>query len=59
MFFAVQKFRMQDKDIIYISNADSVQLSKFLDVVNGVSDTSANVVVNAASTKAAAESLVN
>ena len=36
-FFAVQKFAMQDKDILYISNHDSVELIKFLDIVNTVS----------------------
>lgn len=42
-FFALQKFRMQDKDIIYISSAVSTDLEKFLDVVNGVTDTVHNV----------------
>lgn len=59
MFFAVQKFRMQDKDLIYVSNADSIELSKFLDVINGVSNTATDVVVNAASSKAAVEYLAN
>lgn len=33
-FFAVQKFPMQDKDILYVSNSDSVELIKFLNLVN-------------------------
>jgi len=38
-FFLVQKFPMQDKDIIYVSNSDSVELLKFLNIVNSVSST--------------------
>lgn len=32
--FTAQKFAMQDKDVVYISNSDSVELTKFLDVLN-------------------------
>ena len=46
MFFATQKFRMQDKDLLYISNAGSVELNKFLDLIRGVSTTAASVPVN-------------
>jgi len=42
-FFAVQQFKMKDKDIIYVSNSDSTELTKFLGVVNDVSNTAANV----------------
>lgn len=42
-FFAVQKFAMHDKDIIYVSNSDSVELLKFLNLVNSVSSTAAGV----------------
>lgn len=42
-FFAVQKFAMQDKDILYVSNSDSVELLKFLNLVNSVSSTAAGV----------------
>lgn len=42
-FFAVQKFPMQDRDILYVSNSDSVELTKFLDIVNSVSGTVRNV----------------
>lgn len=41
--FAVQKFPMQDKDVIYVSNASSVELQKFLNIVNSVSTTAAGV----------------
>jgi polysaccharide export outer membrane protein len=41
--FATQQFKMEDKDVIYISNSDSVELVKFLDIVNSVSSTVAGV----------------
>lgn len=47
MFFAVQKFKMKDKDIVYVSNADAVELTKFLATVYDVTNTTANVPVNA------------
>ncbi|WP_246752812.1 polysaccharide biosynthesis/export family protein [Sinorhizobium sp. BG8] len=43
-FFAVQKFPMQDKDIIYVSNAPATELLKFLHLINAVSTTPSNVV---------------
>lgn len=46
MLFAVQVFTMQDKDIIYIANSGSVELSKFLNMINGVSGTAASVPAN-------------
>lgn len=56
-FFATQRFAMQDKDIIYISNSDSVEVKKFLDIVNSVSTTASGVVTDAADAKDAARSL--
>ncbi|WP_237153785.1 polysaccharide biosynthesis/export family protein [Oryzibacter oryziterrae] len=38
-FFVTQKFPMKDKDILYISNAASVELTKILDLVNSASST--------------------
>ena len=32
-FFAIQQFAMQDKDLIYIANAPTVQLYKFLQLI--------------------------
>ena len=58
-FFAVQKFAMQDKDIIYISNSDSVELVKFLDVLNSVTSTASGVATDAADAKDAAHTLTN
>jgi polysaccharide export outer membrane protein len=59
IFFAAQKFRMQDKDVIYVSNAGTVELAKFLSLVNGVSDTTANVPANAVTTKKSVRQLTN
>lgn len=42
-FFAVQKFPMQDKDILYVTNSKSVELTKFLDILNNVTSTASGV----------------
>jgi polysaccharide export outer membrane protein len=41
--FLTQQFPMRDRDILYISNADQVELNKFLDLVNNVSTTVSGV----------------
>lgn len=38
-YFLSSKFPMRDGDVIYVSNADSVELVKFLDVLNSVTST--------------------
>lgn len=35
-YFLAQKFPMEDKDIVYVSNADSVEVIKFLAVINSI-----------------------
>jgi polysaccharide export outer membrane protein len=50
-FFATQNFAMQDKDLIYISNADSVELTKFLDILNSVTSTASGVSGDVADTR--------
>nr|WP_245277993.1 polysaccharide biosynthesis/export family protein [Rhizobium leguminosarum] len=57
--FAVQQFKMEDKDIIYISNSDSVELVKFLDIVNSVSSTVSGVTDDARDTRNAVQDLGN
>lgn len=57
MLFAVQKFKMRDNDIIYITNSDSVEISKFLNLVNGVSDTHSNVTSDILTTRNAVKAL--
>lgn len=50
-FFATQKFAMRDKDILYISNAKSVELTKLLSIINDVSTTASGVPVDALAAK--------
>jgi len=46
-FFFAQAFPMRHKDIIYASNAASVEIIKFLDLVRAVSGTAAGVATDA------------
>ena len=57
MLFAVQKFKMRDGDIIYVTNSDSVEITKFMNLVNGVSDTHSNVTSDILTTRNAVRSL--
>jgi polysaccharide export outer membrane protein len=59
IFFAAQQFKMKDKDIIYVSNADAVELTKFLNLVYDVSTTAAAVPENTASAKNAIKDIGN
>lgn len=43
-FFAVQKFPMQNKDVIYVSTSDAVELVKFLTIVNSVTSSTRDIV---------------
>jgi polysaccharide biosynthesis/export protein len=43
-FFAVQKFPMQNKDVIYVSTADAVELVKFLTIVNSITSSTRDIV---------------
>lgn len=38
-FFAIQKFPMMDRDILFVTNSDSVEVVKFLSYVNSVTST--------------------
>jgi polysaccharide export outer membrane protein len=49
--FAVQEFRMADKDVMYVSNAKSVELVKFLDVLNSITSTAAGVTGDVSDTR--------
>ena len=46
-YFLAQQFPMADKDIIYVSNADSVEVIKFLNIINSVTSGTAGPVVDA------------
>jgi polysaccharide biosynthesis/export protein len=43
-FFAVQQFPMQNKDVLYVSTADAVELVKFLTIVNSVTSSTRDIV---------------
>ncbi|MGR9172687.1 polysaccharide biosynthesis/export family protein [Hyphomicrobiales bacterium] len=57
--FAIQQFRMADKDVLYISNASSVELVKFLDILNSITSTISGVSDDANSTKNSINDLGN
>jgi polysaccharide export outer membrane protein len=38
-FFASRKFPMRDGDVIYVDNADQVELTKFLLMISSITDT--------------------
>jgi polysaccharide export outer membrane protein len=42
-FFAIQQFAMQNKDVIYVSTSDAVELVKFLTIVNSVTSSTRDV----------------
>jgi polysaccharide export outer membrane protein len=46
-FFFAQGFPMRHKDIIYVTNADSVEVVKFLDYIRAITSTVAGVSVDA------------
>jgi polysaccharide export outer membrane protein len=56
-FFLAQKFFVESNDILYISNADSVELIKFLTVLNSVTSTVSGVSTDARLTRNNAVSL--
>lgn len=50
-FFAMQQLSMHDKDMLYIGNADSVEIIKFLDIVNSITSTASGVSSDVTSTR--------
>ena len=56
-FFLAQTFQMRNKDVLYVSNSDSVELIKFLTVIDAVSGTVANVASDAVVTRDAVRQL--
>jgi len=56
-FFAAQKFAMQDKDVLYVSNANSVELLKFLNIVSSVTSTVSGTASDVTDTRSAVQSL--
>jgi polysaccharide export outer membrane protein len=58
-FFAARRFPMRDSDIIYVDNADQVEVTKFLAMITTVTGAAATVASDAASTKASVLYLQN
>ena len=58
-FFAVKQFAMQDKDLIYVSNAKSIELVKFLSIVNSVTSTASGVTSDSLTVRDGAEDLTH
>jgi polysaccharide export outer membrane protein len=50
-FFVAQAFLMRHKDVIYVSNADSVEVVKFLDYMRAVTSTVSGVAGDSVLTK--------
>jgi polysaccharide export outer membrane protein len=50
-FFVAQAFPMRHKDVIYVSNADSVEVVKFLDYARAVTSTVSGVASDSVLTK--------
>jgi polysaccharide export outer membrane protein len=50
-FFAAQRFPMRDDDVIYVDNADQVEITKFLSMITTITGAASSVAGDAASTK--------
>jgi polysaccharide export outer membrane protein len=50
-FFFAQGFAMRHKDVIYVSNADSVEVVKFLDYLRAITSTVSGVAGDTVLTK--------
>lgn len=58
-FFAARRFPMRDNDIIYVDNADQVEITKFLSMITTVTGAASTVSSDAATTKASVLYLQN
>jgi polysaccharide biosynthesis/export protein len=56
-FFLAQTFQLRNKDVLYVSNSDSVELIKFLNVLDAVTGTVANVATDVVTTRDAVREL--
>ena len=52
-FFAARKFPIRDADVVYVDNADQVEITKFLTLLTTVTGSAATVASDAALTKSA------
>lgn len=58
-FFMARNFTMNDKDVLYVANADSVELIKFLSIVNSISSTVRGVASDSVVTRDSVRALRN
>lgn len=58
-FFVAQKFPMQDKDIIYVSDAVTVDVIKFLAILNSITSGATGPIVDAVTAKNGVRALRN
>jgi polysaccharide export outer membrane protein len=58
-FFAARRFPMRDNDIIYVDNADQVEITKFLSMITTITGAASTVASDAATTKASVLYLQN
>jgi polysaccharide export outer membrane protein len=58
-FFAARRFPMRDNDIIYVDNADQVEITKFLNMITTITGATSTVAGDAASTKSSVLYLEN
>lgn len=58
-FFAARRFPMRDNDIIYVDNADQVEITKFLNMITTITGATSSVAGDAANTKASVLYLQN
>lgn len=54
-YFSARRFPLRDKDIVYVANADSVEVTKALVYARTISSTISGVTLDAAATKAAGQ----
>jgi polysaccharide biosynthesis/export protein len=52
-FFVAKKFYVHDRDVLYVTNADKVELFKFLSLITGMTGAVANAASDVATTKSA------
>lgn len=45
-FFLAQRFALQDRDIVYVSNADSYEVSKALSLISSTANTASDITVS-------------
>ncbi|MGO9473907.1 MAG: polysaccharide biosynthesis/export family protein [Rhodomicrobium sp.] len=58
-YFFAQQFPMRHRDVLYVSNAESVEVTKFLTYVNAIVSTGANIPQSAAAARHGGAYVVN